>query len=164
MKLIEHIRKRSPIERTFHAVSYEVVGIITSAPIISFISGKPMAESGVLAIIVSLVAMVWNYIFNFLFDKLQDKLHFKKNLFVRILHGTGFEVGLVLLTAPTIALLFNMTIINAFFLELGMLIYFFPYTIVYNWIYDKSRMGLVHHYDKVHHIHQSSRNPHNSDY
>lgn len=150
MRFIEHIRHRSPIERTFHAVSYEAIGIVTSAPIISFISGKPMAESGALALVVSIIAMIWNYVFNFLFDKLQEKYRFKKNLFVRILHGTGFEVGLVLLTAPTIALLFSMGIIDAFFLELGMLIYFFPYTIVYNWIYDKIRMGFIRHYDKVH--------------
>ena len=150
MKFIEHVRNRSTLERTFHAVSYEVIGIITSAPIISFISGKPMGESGLLAIVVSLIAMLWNYMFNLLFDKLQHKYHFKKNLFVRILHGIGFEVGLILLTAPTIALIFSMGIIDAFLLELGMLIYFFPYTIVFNWIYDKSRLSLVYHYDKSH--------------
>lgn len=150
MRLIEHVRHRTPVERTFHAVSYEIIGIVTSAPIISFLSGKPMNESGALAVVVSLIAMLWNYLFNLLFDKLQDQYHFRKNLFVRILHGTGFEVGLILLTAPSIALLFNMGVIDAFFLELGMLLYFFPYTIVYNWIYDKSRLGLVHHYDKSH--------------
>lgn len=146
------------MERTFHAVSYEVIGIVTSAPIISFFTGKPMAESGILAIVVSVIAMLWNYLYNVLFDSLQNKHHFKKNLFVRILHGTGFEVGLVFLTAPTIALLFKMTVIDAFFLELGMLLYFFPYTIVYNWIYDKSRLGLVHQYDKVHQPTRKFRN------
>lgn len=148
MKLIEHIKQRTPVERTFHAISYEVIGIITSAPIIALISGKPIAESGALAVVVSLIAMLWNYIFNLLFDKLQAKHNFKKNLFVRILHGTGFEVGLILLTAPTIALIFNMSVIEAFFLELGMLLYFFPYTIVYNWIYDKARLAALRYFDK----------------
>lgn len=143
MKFIEHIRSRSPYERTFHAVSYELIGIITSAPIIAFISGKPMAESGLLALIVSIIAMIWNYLFNFIFDKLQLKYKFKKTAFVRILHGIGFEVGLILLTVPPIALLFNMGLIDAFLLELGMLIYFFPYTIVFNWIYDKIRLNIL---------------------
>lgn len=150
MKLIEHIRCRTPYERTFHAVLYEVVGIITSSPIISFITGKPIAESGVLAIVVSLMAMLWNYLFNLLFDKLQDKYQFKRNLFVRILHGTGFEVGLILLTVPVIALLFRMRLVDAFFLELGMLLFFFPYTIVFNWIYDKIRHSMIRNYDKLH--------------
>lgn len=143
MKFIEHIRSRSPYERTFHAVSYELIGIITSAPIIAFISGKPMAESGLLALIVSIIAMIWNYLFNFIFDKLQFKYQFKKTAFVRILHGIGFEVGLILLTVPPIALLFNMGLIDAFLLELGMLIYFFPYTIIFNWIYDKIRLNIL---------------------
>lgn len=143
MKFIEHIRSRSPYERTFHAVSYELIGIITSAPIIAFISGKPMAESGFLALIVSIIAMIWNYLFNFIFDKLQFKYQFKKTAFVRILHGIGFEVGLILLTVPPIALLFNMGLIDAFLLELGMLIYFFPYTIIFNWIYDKIRLNIL---------------------
>ena len=143
MKFIEHIRSRSPYERTFHAVSYELIGIITSAPIIAFISGKPMAESGLLALIVSIIAMIWNYLFNFIFDKLQLKYQFKKTPFIRILHGIGFEVGLILLTVPPIALLFNMGLIDAFLLELGMLIYFFPYTIVFNWIYDKIRLNIL---------------------
>ena len=68
---------------------------------------------------------------------------------MRITHGTLFESGLILLTAPTIALLFNITLINAFFLELGMLLYFFPYTIIYNWIYDKLRINILSHYDKA---------------
>jgi len=124
-------------------VSYELIGIITSAPIIAFISGKPMAESGLLALIVSIIAMIWNYLFNFIFDKLQLKYQFKKTAFVRILHGIGFEVGLILLTVPPIALLFNMGLIDAFLLELGMLIYFFPYTIIFNWIYDKIRLNIL---------------------
>lgn len=150
MKFIEHIRKRSPFERTFHAVSYEVIGVITSAPIISFISGKPITESGLLAIIVSIIAMLWNYVFNLVFDKAQNKYNFRKTPFVRVLHGTLFEVGLIVLTAPTIAILFSMGLIDAFLLEVGMLIYFFPYTIVYNWIYDKLRLRLIHNYDKSH--------------
>ncbi|WP_108823617.1 PACE efflux transporter [Dysgonomonas sp. Marseille-P4361] len=150
MKLIEHIRARSPIERSFHALSYEVVGIILSAPIISFVSGKPMHESGALAVVVSVIAMLWNYLFNVIFDKLQNRYKFKKNLLVRVLHGTCFEVGLILLTAPTIALIFSMTVIDAFFLEAGMLLFFFPYTIVFNWCYDKLRLSLVYHYDKTH--------------
>lgn len=150
MKLIEHVRARSIVERSFHALSYEVVGIILSTPIIALASGKPVHESGALAVVVSVIAMLWNYLFNVIFDKLHSKYKFKKNLFVRILHGTCFEGGLILLTAPTIALIFGMTVIDAFFLEAGMLLFFFPYTILFNWGYDKLRLSLVYHYDKTH--------------
>lgn len=155
MKLIEHIRNRSPFERAFHAISYEIIGIVTSAPIVALISGKPLADSGLLATVVAIIAMLWNYAFNWMFDKLHNKYQFKKNLFVRILHGTAFEVGLIFLTVPVISLLFSMGLVDAFLLELGMLIYFFPYTIIFNWIYDKLRLGIVHNYDKKHGIQES---------
>ena len=152
MKLIEHIRNRSPLERTFHAISYELVGIVTSAPIVAFLSGKPLTDSGMLATVVAVIAMLWNYAFNWIFDKLHNKYQFDKNLFVRILHGAAFEVGLILLTVPPISLLFGMGLTDAFLLEVGMLIYFFPYTIIYNWVYDKLRLGIVDRYDKKHGI------------
>lgn len=158
MKLIEHIRTRSPFERTFHAVSYEIIGIITSAPIIALISGKPLSDSGVLATVVAIIAMLWNYAFNWMFDKLHHKYQFNKNLFVRILHGAAFEVGLILLTVPAISLLFSMGLVDAFLLELGMLIYFFPYTIIFNWVYDKLRLGIVHRYDEKHGIREEKEN------
>ncbi len=158
VKLIEHIRNRSPFERAFHAISYEIVGIVTSAPIVALISGKPLADSGLLATVVAIIAMLWNYAFNWMFDKLHNKYQFKKNLFVRILHGTAFEVGLIFLTVPVISLLFSMGLADAFLLELGMLIYFFPYTIIFNWIYDKLRLGIVHNYDKKHGVQDVKEN------
>ena len=147
MKFVEHLKRRSPYERTFHAVSFEIIGILTSTPIISYITGKPVGESSALALVVSLVATLWNYVFNVIFDKLQKKYLFKKNLLVRVLHGISFEIGLIIITTPLVAFIFNMGVIDAFFLELGMLFYFFPYSIVYNWIYDKLRSKLILKYD-----------------
>lgn len=137
MKLVEHLQTRSPYERTFHAISYEVVGIITSAPIIAFFTGKGLSESGVIALLVSIIATLWNYIYNLGYDKLRERFAFKKNLFVRILHGTFFEMGLIFLTVPAIALTMGLSMLAAFKLEVAMLFYFFPYTIVFNWGYDK---------------------------
>jgi len=143
MEFIEHLRCRSPLERSFHAISYEVVGILTSTPIVSLISGKPVGESSILATIVAIIAMAWNYLFNLLFDKLQTRIGFARSFWVRLLHGACFEVGLIALTVPAISLVFNMGLVHAFLLEAGMLIYFFPYTIVFNWAYDKIRLHLV---------------------
>ena len=143
MKFIEHLRCRSPLERTFHAISYEVVGILTSTPIVALISGKPVGESSLLATIVAIIAMAWNYLFNLMFDKLQARRGFTRTFWVRLLHGACFEVGLIALTVPVISLIFSMSLVDAFLLEAGMLVYFFPYTIVFNWAYDKIRLYLV---------------------
>ena len=144
MEFIEHLRRRSPLERTFHAISYELVGILTSTPVVALLSGKPVGESGILATVVAIIAMAWNYLFNYVFDKLQARYGFARTFWVRLLHGAGFEVGLIALTVPVIALIFAMSLVHAFLLEAGMLIYFFPYTIVFNWAYDKVRLRLIH--------------------
>ena len=150
MKLIEHLRCRSPLERSFHAVSYEAAGILTSTPIIGLISGKAIGESGVLATIVAFIAMTWNYLFNYVFDTVQARCGFAKTFWVRLLHGAGFEVGLIALTVPAISFIFGMSLIHALILEAGMLVYFFPYTIVFNWAYDKIRLGQIRRYDRKH--------------
>ncbi|WP_128331790.1 PACE efflux transporter [Apibacter sp. HY039] len=146
MKFIEHIKFRTPYERSFHAIMYEAVGILTSAPIISFLTDKSLEDSVFLALLVSITAMLWNYIFNWLFDQLQQKFQFNKNLFIRILHGAVFEIGLIIFTVPLISWILKMSFMNAFFLELSMLLYFFPYTIVFNWVYDKLRFLLLKKY------------------
>ncbi len=143
MKLIEHLRNRTPYERTFHAVMYELIGIITSMPIVAIVSGKSMTDSGIIAVLVSFIAMVWNYIFNLIFDKALKYFKIQKSLLVRVVHGILFEVGLVMITVPTIALTMGMTLLGAFMLEFAMLLYFLPYTMVFNWGYDKLKDHLI---------------------
>ncbi|HJD92218.1 MULTISPECIES: PACE efflux transporter [Bacteroides] len=143
MRLVDHLIERSPYERIFHAVMYEVVGIITSAPIIALFSGKNLSESGIIALIVSIVATIWNYVYNYIYDQIWYRYRFKKNLFVRTLHGLFFEAGLVLFAVPAVALIMGLTLWEAFKIELAMLIYFFPYTIVFNWFYDKGKALLI---------------------
>lgn len=137
MRLVDHLIKRSPYERVFHAVLYEVVGIITSAPIIVFFTGKNLADSSLIALIVSITATIWNYVYNYIYDKLLSYYKIEKNGKIRVLHGIGFEVGLVFITVPILSLTMGLGLWEAFKLEFAMLVYFFPYTIVFNWIYDK---------------------------
>ncbi|WP_018108030.1 PACE efflux transporter [Bacteroides propionicifaciens] len=143
MRLVDHLIERSPYERVFHAVLYEVVGIITSTPIIIFFTGKGIGDSGLIALIVSITATIWNYIYNFGYDKLLAKYKIKKTSRVRVIHGLFFEVGLVFITVPILALTMGLGIIEAFKLEFAMLVYFFPYTIVFNWIYDKAKSFVI---------------------
>lgn len=137
MRFVDHLINRTPYERTFHAVSFEVVGIITSTPIVSFLSGKDLASSSLIALIVSILATIWNYIYNYLYDKLLVSRQIEKTTLVRVLHGIGFEAGLILISVPTLSLIMGLTLWAAFTLELGMILYFLPFAVVFNWIYDK---------------------------
>lgn len=147
MRFIDHLKQRTPYERVAHAVLYELVGIITSMPIIAFFSGKSFSESGLIALIVSITAMTWNYLFNLIFDQVKQKRQFNHTPITRVVHGILFEVGLIGLTVPLIALFMGLSLLDAFLLELAMLLYFFPYTILFNWSYDKVKEKLIQRYD-----------------
>ena len=143
MKLVDHLKERSPYERVFHAVLYEVVGIITSTPLIMFFSGKNLSDSGVIAVLVSVIATIWNYIYNYIYDWIRERYTIRKSALVRVVHGVLFEVGLIFITVPIISFTMGLTLWKAFQLECGMLIYFFPYTIVFNWLYDKLKSYFI---------------------
>lgn len=143
MRFVDHLINRTPYERTFHAVSFEVVGIITSTPIVSFFSGKDLVDSSLIALIVSILATIWNYIYNYLYDKLLVRYKIEKTSVVRVLHGIGFEAGLIMISVPTLSLVMGLSIWAAFTLELGMILYFLPYAVVFNWIYDKIKEFII---------------------
>ena len=87
--------------------------------------------------------MIWNGVFNYLFDMAQKKWRFDRTFFFRLIQGVGFEAGLVLFTVPLAAVWLDISFLAAFLLEAGMLIYFFPYTIVFNWVYDKTKAKVI---------------------
>lgn len=143
MKLVDHLVQRSIYERSFHAIMYEILAIVTSTPLMAWVMNKPILQMGALSILISVIAMIWNGIFNYLFDLLQRKWKFKRTFFVRLIHGASFEAGIILFTVPLVTLWLNVTLLAAFLLEAGMLLYFFPYTVVMNWCYDRLKSKLI---------------------
>lgn len=143
MKLVDHLIQRSIYERSFHAISYEILAILTSTPLMAWIMNKPLIQMGGLSILISVTAMIWNGIFNYLFDISQRKWRFERTLFIRMIHGIGFEAGLILFTVPLAAIWLNVSLLAAFLLEAGMLLYFFPYTVVFNWCYDRIKAKVI---------------------
>ena len=56
-----------------------------------------------------------------------------------VLHALLFEGGLILLAVPLIAALMKISLLEAFILDIGVLLFFLPYTYVYHWGYDVLR-------------------------
>ena len=50
-----------------------------------------------------------------------------------------FEGGLVAVGVPMIAWWLNISLLQAFILDIGVLLFFLPYTYVYHWVYDVLR-------------------------
>lgn len=130
-------------ERLVHAVGYEVFAVLLCAPLLSWIMGKSLATAGALAVTLSVIAMLWNMVYNALVDRYVrvERIHWKVG--ARFVHGLGFEAGLVVWCLPVAAWMLDISLLQAFMVELGFFVIILPYTVLYNWAFDKARHLLM---------------------
>jgi len=132
------MRTRSLKERFCHAAGFEGLAIVTVAPLAAWVMEKPLFQMGALAIMLSTVAMVWNMIYNAGFDRLWSPQR-TRGLGLRALHALGFEGGFILIGLPIAAGMLQIPLLQAFMLEVAFFLFFLPYTMIYNWVWDKAR-------------------------
>ena len=130
-------------ERIFHAVIFEVTANVIIALSLAWLMNVSLLQSGSLSVISALTATVWNFVFNKLFDALQKKHQFQRTFLVRAIHAVGFETGLIISLIPVAMFMLNLTIAEAFFVEIGLVLFFLPYTMLFNWLYDYLRWTFV---------------------
>jgi uncharacterized membrane protein len=124
--------------RILQAVLYEVGAIAFVGPVLGFAFDKPAQSTFALAVVLSTIALAWNYVFNALFECWEARQAIKGRSFVRrIVHGAGFEGGLTFLLVPVMAFWLETTFLAAFVANLGLLVFFFVYAVGYTWAFDK---------------------------
>jgi uncharacterized membrane protein len=135
--------QRSLWERAGHALAFECIAIGICAPTLAWLMDKPLGQMGVLTLVFATVAMLWNMLFNYLFDQAQRRMGFHRGLKVRLYHALLFEIGLVLVLVPLAAWWLSISLWAAFWLDIGLILFFLPYTVVFNWGYDVLRARWV---------------------
>ena len=134
---------KSVRERFFHALAFELLAIAICAPLGAWLLGYSLAHIGLLTLMISLVAMTWNMIFNAIFDRAQRRLGFERTLVARALHAVLFEIGLLLAVVPLAAWWLKIGLWEAFVLDIGIALFFLPYTFLFNLAYDHLRARFV---------------------
>lgn len=134
---------KSITERVFQALGFEGLALLICTPLLVWITGRPALEMGAVTLGISLLALSWNVVFNSLFDRLKTRLQLANGGWTRVLHALLFEGGLILLAVPLIAALMKISLLEAFILDIGVLLFFLPYTYVYHWGYDVLREKIV---------------------
>lgn len=133
-----HLRMSPTTRRVLQAVLYEVGAIAFVGPVLSFAFGKPASSTFLLAVVLSAIALCWNYVFNAAFEWWESRQAVKGRSFARRLaHGTGFESGLTIILVPVMALWLDTTFLAAFLANLGLLAFFFVYAVAFTWAFDK---------------------------
>lgn len=135
--------EKSITERFCHALLFEVLAIAICAPLGAWLLGYSLTHIGLLTLMVSLIAMVWNMIFNALFDQAQRRIGFERRVAARAVHAVLFEIGLILAVVPLAAWWLDISLWRAFVLDIGIVLFFLPYTFVFNWVYDSLRVRLL---------------------
>jgi uncharacterized membrane protein len=129
----------SPIQRRIlQAVLYEVGAIAMTWPVFGLGFGASAGSALALATLLSTIALSWNFVFNALFERWEAAQPVRgRSLQRRVLHGIGFEGGLVLMLVPVMAWWLETSLWHAFLAELGLLLMFFVYAIAFTWAFDK---------------------------
>ena len=123
--------------RVVQAILYEVGAIALVGPVLGLLFDKPVASSLGLAALLSTIALSWNFVFNTLFEAWEARQASReRTLSRRILHGLGFEGGLVFLLVPVMAWGLDISMWAAFLADLGLLVFFFVYAIAFTWAFD----------------------------
>ncbi len=92
--------------RILHMLLFELIGLIIFIPIAALVLHKDLTHVGVVGVLISLSAMLWNFIYNWMFDIVEFKLggnRFGRGIFLRCLHALLFELGLLIVTVPTVS-------------------------------------------------------------
>lgn len=136
------MQKKTLTERVFHAVCFEVIALITTAPLFAWLMDRSIFQMGMLAILLSTTAMIWNIIYNAIFDHFWPATRIKRNAKVRVYHTLGFEGGFIFIGVTLIMGLLGISMKAAFMMEIGFFLFFLPYTYLFNLAYDSLRASI----------------------
>jgi len=126
-------------ERILHMVLFEVFALIMMAGLATYITGNEAGEMAGLALAMSLIAMAWNYVYNYGYDKIFGADRTKRTKKTRVLHGLGFELGLMTVTLPVLMWVLKLDFLTVLIMDIGLVIFFVLYAIGFNWAYDSVR-------------------------
>ena len=138
-----HLQHKTLLERVLHAVSFEGLATLILAPTAAWLMQRSVVEMGGLTILLATMAMVWNLIYNAAFDRLWPVSRLARTLRVRALHAIGFECGFIIIGVTVVALVLGVSLVQAFMLEIGFMLFFLPYTMFFNWAWDTLRVRVL---------------------
>jgi uncharacterized membrane protein len=123
--------------RVVYITLYEGIAIVAASAGLSLMSGQGMGHSGVVAVIASVIAVLWNLTFNALFERWESRQATRgRGIRRRIAHAVGFEGGLVAFLVPVFAWWLEVSLWEALVMDLGLVVFFLIYTFVFNWAFD----------------------------
>ncbi|KQE90171.1 MULTISPECIES: PACE efflux transporter [Acinetobacter calcoaceticus/baumannii complex] len=124
--------------RIVYVSSYEVIGMIISSVGLAILAGDSVEHTGPLSVMITTIAVTWNFIYNILYEKWEARQSSHiRTVKRRVGHAIGFQFTLVLFLIPLISWWMDISLIEAFWLDVAFIIIIPIYTFIFNWSFDK---------------------------
>ncbi|TEU29717.1 PACE efflux transporter [Acinetobacter seifertii] len=124
--------------RIVYVSSYEVIGMVISSLGLALLAGDSVEHTGPLSVMITTIAVTWNFIYNILYEKWEARQDSKsRTVKRRIVHAIGFQITLVIFLIPLIAWWMDISLVAAFWLDVAFIIIIPIYTFIFNWTFDK---------------------------
>jgi uncharacterized membrane protein len=117
---------------------FEVFGMTFSALGLALLSGASPSSTGPLAVVITSIAVTWNFIYTGLFERWESRqVSRTRTVKRRVAHAVGFQLTLILFLIPLIAWWMHISLVQAFLLDLALILFIPCYTFVFNWLFDQ---------------------------
>ncbi|MCO4182508.1 PACE efflux transporter [Proteus terrae] len=121
-----------------YVTAYEIFGWVISSVGLALLADSSTAVTGPLALVITTIAVSWNFIYNCIFEFWESRQVSRIRTFRRrLVHAIGFQLTLVLYLIPLIAWWLNVSLWQALVMDFALIIIIPCYTFVYNWVFDK---------------------------
>jgi len=118
---------------------YELIGMTFSALGLALLSGTHPSSTGPLAVVITTIAVTWNFIYTSLFERWESRQADRtRTVKRRIAHAVGFQLTLIVFLIPLIAWWMKVSLVQAFVLDLSLILFIPCYTFAFNWLFDRT--------------------------
>lgn len=124
--------------KVVYVTLYEVIAIACSSVALAALADRGLGQASAAAVAASVIAVVWNLVFNTLFERWESRQATRgRSVGRRVAHAIGFEGGLIFTLVPLFAWWLDISLWQAFVLDLGLIVFFLIYTFTFNLAFDK---------------------------
>jgi uncharacterized membrane protein len=129
---------RRPWDRIRYTTLFEILGLAMVVPGGRALLGIHTLDMGVIGLGSTSVAVLWNVVYNPVFDRvlLALKGTARKALADRLVHAVLYQVGLVAMLVPAIALYLGQGLLSAFLANISLTLFYLVYNFAFTWAYD----------------------------
>ena len=126
-------------DRLRYTLTFEGLLIAILAPTLAFLFKRNVADTGALALVLSLKAMLSTYIYNYVYDRIDvhyGRVPTERRMTGRIVHAVGFETILVATSLPIVMWWLGMSWWQALLMDLALMTVVVAYTLLFTFVYD----------------------------